>query len=101
MKIIFQRYTKNLNQKLDTIPGTKIPILSDNLLFKNKAEKVSIIINLAWHLSKKLKIIWDQKNIKKQFLTFKFMTNNAYLEPEDGLKNLYNSYQNQKIIKFL
>ena len=50
-------YEKPKSKKIGYyIPGTKIPILSDNLLFKKiKQKKVSIIINLAWHLSKEIK----------------------------------------------
>ena len=48
------------------VPGTKIPILSDNLLFKKiKQKKVSIIINLAWHLSKEIKNYLRSKKYKK------------------------------------
>jgi len=48
------------------VPGTKIPILSDNLLFKKiKQKKISIIINLAWHLSKEIKNYLRSKKYKK------------------------------------
>jgi len=48
------------------VPGTKIPILSDNLLFKKiKQRKVNIIINLAWHLSKEIKNYLRAKKYKK------------------------------------
>jgi len=48
------------------VPGTKIPILSDNLLFKKiKQRKINIIINLAWHLSKEIKNYLRSKKYKK------------------------------------
>ena len=36
------------------VPGTKIPIRSDEKLFKN-LPKQKIIINLAWHIPKEIK----------------------------------------------
>ena len=60
-------YEKPKSKKIGYyIPGTKIPILSDNLLFKKiKQKKVSIIINLAWHLSKEIKNYLRSKKYKK------------------------------------
>ena len=67
MKIIFQQsYEKPKSKKIGYyIPGTKIPILSTIYFLKNKAEKVSIIINLAWHLSKEIKNYLRSKKYKK------------------------------------
>ena len=37
------------------IPGTKIPIKSDDLFIK-KIDKIKVILNFAWHISKEIKI---------------------------------------------
>jgi hypothetical protein len=37
------------------VPGTKIPISSDDELFRNK-NSYKIIINFAWHISKEIKL---------------------------------------------
>ena len=51
------------------MPGTKIPILSDNLLFKKiNQRKIDIIINLAWHISKEIKNYLRSKKYKKIIL---------------------------------
>ena len=43
--------------------GTKIPILSDEMLFKDKKSK-SPIINFAWHISKEIKTYLSENNFK-------------------------------------
>ena len=45
-------YEKSNSLKIGKyVPGTNIPIVSDNKFKKNKEKKNKIIINLAWHIS--------------------------------------------------
>ena len=49
-------YEKSNSLKIGNyVPGTNIPIVSDNKFKKNKEKKNKIIINLAWHISKEIK----------------------------------------------
>ena len=53
---IFTIYEKTLSPKIGyLVPGTKIPISSDDELFRNK-NSYKIIINFAWHISKEIKL---------------------------------------------
>tara|TARA_B100001123_G_C15262573_1_gene1007149 strand:- start:349 stop:1578 length:1230 start_codon:yes stop_codon:yes gene_type:complete len=45
------------------VPGTNIPIISDNDFKKNKENNSKIIINLSWHISKEIKN-YLKKNLK-------------------------------------
>ena len=47
------------------IPGTKIPILNENILFKNKPD---YLILFSWHIKKELK-----RNLKKKGFRGKFI----------------------------
>ena len=49
-------YEKKNSMKINHyIPGTKIPIKSDDLFIK-KIDKIKVILNFAWHISKEIKI---------------------------------------------
>ncbi len=63
-------YEKSNSKKIGHyVPGTRIPILSDNLLFRKiKEKKVDVILNLAWHLSKEIKNYLRVKNYKRKIL---------------------------------
>ena len=54
-KVISEVYEKPDSKKIGHyLPGTSIPIKSDNKFLKNK-NKIKIIINLAWHINKEIK----------------------------------------------
>jgi len=54
-KIISAVYEKPKSMKIGHyVPGTRIPIKSDKILFKN-IDKEKVILNLAWHLRKEIK----------------------------------------------
>ena len=58
-------YEKSNSLKIGNyVPGTNIPIVSDNKFKKNKEKKNKIIINLAWHISKEI------RNYLKTYLKF-------------------------------
>ncbi len=49
-------YEKSNSLKIGKyVPGTNIPIVSDNKFKKNKEKKNKIIINLAWHISREIR----------------------------------------------
>ena len=49
-------YEKKHSMKINHyIPGTRIPIKSDEFLIK-KIDKIKILLNFAWHISKEIKI---------------------------------------------
>ena len=48
-------YEKKMSLKLGyLVPGTNIPIISDELFIREN-EKKKIILNLAWHINKEIK----------------------------------------------
>tara|TARA_Y100000389_G_scaffold193955_1_gene223352 strand:- start:1965 stop:2624 length:660 start_codon:yes stop_codon:yes gene_type:complete len=52
---ILNVYEKKMSLKLGyLVPGTNIPIISDELFIKEN-EKKKIILNLAWHINKEIK----------------------------------------------
>ena len=54
-KIISEVYEKPDSKKIGHyLPGTLIPIKSDNKFLKNK-NKIKIVVNLAWHINKEIK----------------------------------------------
>ncbi len=54
-KVISEVFEKPNSKKIGHyLPGTTIPIKSDNNFLKNK-DKIKIIINLAWHINKEIK----------------------------------------------
>jgi len=54
-KVISEVYEKPNSKKIGHyLPGTTIPIKSDNKFLQNK-NKIKIIINLAWHINKEIK----------------------------------------------
>jgi len=63
---------KNSKKVYHYVPGTRIPILPEFLLFKKK-DKKKIILNLAWHLPSEVR-----KNLKK----------NKYIGPVFDIKKL-------------
>jgi len=69
-KYISRVYEKPNSKKIGFyVPGTNIPIFSDNHLFKDiKRKKVKIIINLAWHLSKEIKNYLRNKKFKGKII---------------------------------
>ena len=48
------------------IPGTKIPIISDHFLFRDKSSIP--IINLSWHIFKEIKDYLRNNNVKKKII---------------------------------
>jgi hypothetical protein len=48
------------------IPGTKIPILSDDFLFKNNSGEP--ILNLSWHISDEIKRYLLKNRIKNKVI---------------------------------
>ena len=62
MRVIWLSEDTVVNSTLHIL-GTKIPILSDEMLFKDKKSK-SPIINFAWHISKEIKTYLSENNFK-------------------------------------
>ena len=63
-KLISSVYEKPNSMKVGNyVPGTRIPIKSDNLLFKN-IKKEKIILNLAWHISSEIKKYLRKRGFK-------------------------------------
>lgn len=67
-KFISAIFEKNDSPKIGHyVPGTKIPIYSDNILKKNK-NNFKIIINFAWHIKKEIKKYLNKNNIKARII---------------------------------
>lgn len=67
-KIISAVYEQAGSKKIGYyIPSTKIPIMSDNLFFKNK-KKEKVIINFAWHISEEIKKYMRARGFKGKLL---------------------------------
>lgn len=63
-KEILQVYEKPGSMKIGHyLPGTRIPIVSDEELFKDK-ENQAPIINLAWHIPKEIRAYLENNNVK-------------------------------------
>ena len=73
-KMIKCVYEKNSSLKINHyVPGTKIPILSEKNLLKEKSE--TPIINLAWHISKEIKMYISKMGMKNKIIDI--------IEPKD------------------
>ena len=73
-KMIKCVYEKNNSLKINHyVPGTKIPILSENNLLKEKPK--TPIINLAWHISKEIKMYILKMGMKNKIIDI--------IEPKD------------------
>ena len=48
------------------VPSTRIPIRSDEILFKNK-KKYKVILNFAWHISNEIKDYLRKKVLMEKF----------------------------------
>ena len=57
------------------LPGTRIPICSDNDLLNNQNNYPDIIINLAWHIENEIKEYLESNNFKGNIYSI--------LNPED------------------
>jgi hypothetical protein len=67
-KLISAIYEKNESPKIGHyVPGTKIPIYSDNILKKNK-NNYKNIINFAWHIKKEIKRYLIKHNINARII---------------------------------
>ena len=67
-KIISSVYEKTNSMKVGNyIPGTRIPIKPDKILFKN-IKKEKIILNLAWHISSEIKKYLKNKGFKGKII---------------------------------
>jgi 2-polyprenyl-3-methyl-5-hydroxy-6-metoxy-1,4-benzoquinol methylase len=67
-KFIWAIFEKNDSPKIGHyVPGTKIPIYSDNILKKNK-NNFKIIINFAWHIKKEIKKYLNKNNINARII---------------------------------
>ena len=77
------------------VPGTKIPISSDDELFRNK-NSYKIIINFAWHISKEIKLYLLSNKINAKIIniieTAIGNSPNFFSEPLSPL----NPYNNQE-----
>jgi hypothetical protein len=61
-KIIKTIYEQPTSKKIGYFaPGTQIPIKSDTELFK-KINKIKVLVNFAWHISKEIRMYLKQKN---------------------------------------
>ena len=61
-------YEKNSSPKIGyLVPGTKIPICSDDELFKSK-DSYKVIINFAWHISKEIKLYLLSNNVNAKII---------------------------------
>jgi len=67
-KVISEVYEKPNSKKIGHyLPGTSIPIKSDNKFF-NKKNKIKIIINLAWHINKEIRIYLRKMGYKGKII---------------------------------
>lgn len=67
-KVISEVYEKPNSKKIGHyLPGTTIPIKSDNKFIQNK-NKIKIIINLAWHINKEIKIYLRKMGYKGKII---------------------------------
>ena len=67
-KVISEVYEKPNSKKIGHyLPGTSIPIKSDNK-FLNKINKIKIIINLAWHINKEIRIYLRKMGYKGKII---------------------------------
>lgn len=67
-KIIDAVYEKPGSKKIGNyVPSTRIPIKSDNDLFKTIKQK-KIILNFAWHISKEIKAYLKKKGFKGKII---------------------------------
>ena len=67
-KVISEVYEKPNSKKIGHyLPGTTIPIKSDNKFLQNK-NKIKIIINLAWHINKEIKIYLRKMGYKGKII---------------------------------
>ena len=67
-KFISVIFEKNDSPKIGHyVPGTKIPIYSDNIL-KKKKNNFKIIINFAWHIKKEIKKYLNKNNINARII---------------------------------
>ena len=67
-KIVSAVYEKPGSLKIGQyVPGTKIPILSDNQLFEDISE-IPVLINLAWHIPNEIEKYLRQNNYKGDIL---------------------------------
>lgn len=67
-KVISEVYEKPNSKKIGHyLPGTTIPIKSDNKFLQNK-NKIKIIINLAWHINKEIKIYLKKMGYKGKII---------------------------------
>lgn len=77
LKFISAAFEKPNSKKIGFyIPGTKIPILSDNKI-SNLKDK-SVFINLAWHITKEIKNY--MKNYNKNFKIFDILKKNEIIK---------------------
>ena len=66
--VISEVYEKPNSKKIGHyLPGTTIPIKSDNKFLQNK-NKIKIIINLAWHINKEIKIYLRKMGYKGKII---------------------------------
>jgi 2-polyprenyl-3-methyl-5-hydroxy-6-metoxy-1,4-benzoquinol methylase len=67
-KVISEVFEKPNSKKIGHyLPGTTIPIKSDNKFIQNK-NKIKIIINLAWHINKEIKIYLRKMGYKGKII---------------------------------
>lgn len=65
---ILQVYEKPGSMKIGHyLPGTRIPIVSDEELFKDK-ENQAPILNLAWHIPKEIRAYLENNNVKGEVI---------------------------------
>jgi SAM-dependent methyltransferase len=67
-KILSEVYEKPKSKKIGHyVPGTSIPIRSDYLFLKNMG-KIKVLINLAWHIKKEVKIYLRKMGYKGKII---------------------------------
>jgi len=67
-RVISEVYEKPNSKKIGHyLPGTTIPIKSDNKFIQNK-NRIKIIINLAWHINKEIKIYLRKMGYKGKII---------------------------------